>query len=143
MNHPVTNLGYRIDCNGKSLFFTGDHEPLSNIYEPGSADHEEYQHIIEDRNKTIYEHLDGLDLMIADSSYTNLEYPDRQGWGHGTFASCLTMAKTVGARTLVFTHHEPGRSDEALDVIKTRLDGIRQPGDPEMVVAREGLEINL
>ena len=35
LNHPVVNLGYRIDCNGKSIFFTGDHEPHYNIYEPG------------------------------------------------------------------------------------------------------------
>ena len=25
LNHPVVNFGYRIDCNGKSVFFTGDH----------------------------------------------------------------------------------------------------------------------
>jgi phosphoribosyl 1,2-cyclic phosphodiesterase len=25
MNHPVINLGYRISCKGKSVFFTGDH----------------------------------------------------------------------------------------------------------------------
>jgi phosphoribosyl 1,2-cyclic phosphodiesterase len=34
MNHPVVNFGYRIEANGKSIFFTGDHEPPQNIYEP-------------------------------------------------------------------------------------------------------------
>ncbi|MDQ6952412.1 MAG: MBL fold metallo-hydrolase, partial [Mariprofundaceae bacterium] len=34
MNHPVINFGYRIDCHGKSMFFTGDHEPPYNIYKP-------------------------------------------------------------------------------------------------------------
>lgn len=34
-NHPVTNLGYRIDCNGKSVFFTGDHEPWYNPHAAG------------------------------------------------------------------------------------------------------------
>ena len=33
MNHPVLTYGYRIDCNGKSLFFSGDHEPPHNIYQ--------------------------------------------------------------------------------------------------------------
>ena len=28
MNHPVLNFGYKIECNGKSIFFTGDNEPL-------------------------------------------------------------------------------------------------------------------
>ena len=31
MNHPVTDLGYRVECNGRSVFFTGDHEPFYNI----------------------------------------------------------------------------------------------------------------
>ncbi|MEN9868324.1 MAG: hypothetical protein RL748_3914, partial [Pseudomonadota bacterium] len=30
MNHPVINFGYRITCNGKSMFFTGDHEAFYN-----------------------------------------------------------------------------------------------------------------
>jgi phosphoribosyl 1,2-cyclic phosphodiesterase len=34
LNHPVVNFGYRIDCGGKSVFFTGDHEPWGNIYAP-------------------------------------------------------------------------------------------------------------
>jgi hypothetical protein len=35
LNHPVVNFGYRIDCGGKSVFFTGDHEPWPNIYHAG------------------------------------------------------------------------------------------------------------
>lgn len=27
LNHPVINYGYRIEARGKSVFFTGDHEP--------------------------------------------------------------------------------------------------------------------
>jgi hypothetical protein len=38
MNHPVTNLGYRIACRGKSLFFTGDHEPFTNPHPEGDPD---------------------------------------------------------------------------------------------------------
>ena len=37
MNHPVIDFGYRIEANGKSVFFTGDHEPPLNIYAPGEA----------------------------------------------------------------------------------------------------------
>ncbi|HEY5799397.1 MAG TPA: MBL fold metallo-hydrolase, partial [Burkholderiaceae bacterium] len=48
LSHPVVDLGYRIDCNGRSLFFTGDHEPYYNIYEPGEADYAQYQVLIEE-----------------------------------------------------------------------------------------------
>lgn len=43
LNHPVINFGYRIECAGKSVFFTGDHEPPFNIYEPGDDRFTEYQ----------------------------------------------------------------------------------------------------
>ena len=29
LNHPVVNFGYRVDGDGKSMFFTGDHEPAT------------------------------------------------------------------------------------------------------------------
>ena len=28
----MISLGYRTDCNGKSVFFTGDHEPWYNLH---------------------------------------------------------------------------------------------------------------
>lgn len=34
LNHPVLNFGYRIEADGKALFFTGDYEPPFNIYAP-------------------------------------------------------------------------------------------------------------
>ncbi len=38
-SHPVLNFGYRIDCDGQSIFFTGDYEPRLNIY---ALEDEEY-----------------------------------------------------------------------------------------------------
>ena len=37
MSHPVVDFGYRIEANGKSMFFTGDHEPPLNHFAPGDA----------------------------------------------------------------------------------------------------------
>jgi phosphoribosyl 1,2-cyclic phosphodiesterase len=116
LSHPVIDFGYRIECNGKSVFFTGDHEPPYNIYEPGEPDFHEYQIFVDERNHAIDEAMRGVDVLIADSSYTDAEYPSKKGWGHGTFSSSIASAHRAGVKLLYCTHHEPTRSDDALEV---------------------------
>ena len=115
LNHPVVNLGYRIDCNGKSVFFTGDHEPHTNIYSPEDDGYAEYQSLIEEQHCSIVEAIQGVDVLIADSAYTVEEYPSKKGWGHGTFDSSIKLAQAANAKTLYCTHHEPTRSDDDLE----------------------------
>jgi len=117
LNHPVINFGYRIEAGGKSVFFTGDHEPPQNIYAPGDADHAEYQQFLNERERAIVRAMQGVDVLIADSSYTAAEYPGKRGWGHGSFASSIDYARRAGARVLFCTHHEPTRSDDALEAV--------------------------
>lgn len=115
LNHPVIDFGYRIECNGKSVFFTGDHEPPYNIYEPGDDGYDEYQVFVDDKVRAIQDAIRGVDVFIADSSYTDAEYPAKKGWGHGTFGSSIALAHAADAKVLFCTHHEPTRSDDALE----------------------------
>ena len=116
LNHPVIDFGYRIECNGKSVFFTGDHEPPYNIYEPGDEAYDEYQVFVDEKEHAIQEAIRGVDVYIADCSYTDAEYPAKKGWGHGTFSTSIASAHGAGAKLLFCTHHEPTRSDDALEV---------------------------
>ncbi|MBA4419432.1 MAG: MBL fold metallo-hydrolase, partial [Syntrophus sp. (in: bacteria)] len=100
MNHPVLNFGYRIDCQGKSVFFTGDNEQLYNIYQPGDDYYAEYDNQISRKNDMLADFIRGVDVLIADSAYTEQEYPAKKGWGHGTYKSCVDLAKNVGAKAL-------------------------------------------
>jgi len=145
LNHPVINFGYRVDCNGKSVFFTGDHEPHYNIYAPDDEGHDEYQTLIEDKEKAIIEAMRGVDVLIADSSYTIEEYPSKKGWGHGTFDSSIAMGKKAGAKIVYCTHHEPTRNDDVLqrEFEKVLARHPRQDGDPEYRLAGEGEEIEI
>lgn len=140
MNHPVIDFGYRIEANGKSVFFTGDHEPPTNIYEAGEDGHDEYQSFVNDKAADIRRAMEGVDVLIADCSYTEKEYPAKKGWGHGTFQTSIQYAKDAGAKVLFCTHHEPTRSDDALDEVfrQVLIDNPRQAGDPEYRLAREG-----
>jgi phosphoribosyl 1,2-cyclic phosphodiesterase len=140
MNHPVIDFGYRIEANGKSVFFTGDHEPPSNIYEPGDEGWAEYQSCIDEKAASIRRAMHGVDVLIADCSYTTQEYPAKKGWGHGTFNSSIEYAKNAGAKVLFCTHHEPTRSDDALEAAfgQVQLDNPPQAGGPDCRLAREG-----
>lgn len=140
MNHPVVDFGYRIEANGKSVFFTGDHEPPQNIYAPHDPDFAEYQSFIDEKSASLLRAMAGVDVLIADCSYTTDEYLNKKGWGHGTFHSSIDYAKRAGAKMLYCTHHEPTRSDDALEAVFEQVihNHPRQAGDPQYRLAREG-----
>lgn len=140
LNHPVINFGYRIESNGKSVFFTGDHEPPYNIYEPTDDEYAEYQAFVDEKENAILNAMRGVDVLIADTSYTAQEYPAKKGWGHGTFESSIQAAQKIGARVLYCTHHEPTRSDDALEQVFAQALAAHpsQPGGPDIRLAREG-----
>lgn len=140
MNHPVINFGYRIEANGKSVFFTGDHEPPQNIYEPGDEEYDEYQFVVDQKTEGILQAMRGVDVLIADCSYTEQEYPAKRGWGHGTFNSSINYAVKAGAKVLFCTHHEPTRTDNALDTVFQQVlaENPPQAGGPDYRLAREG-----
>lgn len=145
LNHPVVDFGYRVDCNGKSMFFTGDHEPWDNIYDPGDEGYDEFKAMIDEKQKGMDDFLRGVDVLIVDCSYTTAEYPAKRGWGHGTFAGAIELARRVGAKQLVCTHHEPTRSDDQLERVfdEVMQQYPSQPGDPKIMLSHEGLEIEL
>lgn len=145
LNHPVINLGYRIDCDGKSVFFTGDHEPYANIYDPADAEYADYQRIVDEKQGQVEAAMAGVDLLIADCSYTAAEYPAKRGWGHGTFEGNVDLARRVGARRLACTHHEPTRTDDELERVfaAALATGAVAADGAEVLLAREGLEIIL
>jgi len=145
LNHPVLNVGYRIDCNGSSIFFTGDHEPHFNIYEKYDDGHDEYQNLIDEQRDSIIDAISGVDILVADSAFTLEEYQSKKGWGHGTFDSSIQLAKDVGAKILYCTHHEPARSDDELE--EAFAEALKRNEDVagclDIRLAREGAEIEI
>ena len=143
MNHPVLTFGYRIECNGRSVLFSGDHEPVQNIYPPDDEFYEQYQELVDQKRNRLIEFIRDTDVAILDAMYTEEEYPTKVGWGHGTFKSTLDLATKANAKRVVFTHHEPLRNDDMLDAklaeVRAELEG--QEGVPEPLIAYEGLEI--
>jgi phosphoribosyl 1,2-cyclic phosphodiesterase len=149
MSHPVTNFGYRVEGDGRTMFFTGDHEPWVNIYAPEDDEFAEYQQMIDQQQAELDRHLLGLDFMIADSSYTAAEYKaGKIGWGHGTYEGHIAWARRLGVKRFACTHHEPTRSDDQLETVFAAAlasSGYRAGAadEPEIMLAREGVEIQL
>ncbi|AKU24426.1 MBL fold metallo-hydrolase [Massilia sp. MB5] len=145
MSHPVTDLGYRIESGGKSLFFTGDHEPLYNLFPQGHPEHALCQLQVDERTRAIDAAAQGVDALIVDSSYTREEYPSKRGWGHGTFDAALAMAIRTGAKVLYCTHHEPTRSDDELEAVFAEVMARHAPLPEglQVFLAYEGLEVEL
>jgi len=141
LSHPVLNFGYRIDCDGQSLFFSGDYEPLFNIYNPEDHEFEEYQFFIDQKQQEIIAAVKDVDALIIDSSYTAEEYENKKGWGHGTYTGAIQLAKAAKVKKLFFTHHEPTRSDEQLEQIYQTLVNENPELPFEMVLAKEGCDM--
>lgn len=135
VRHPSFVLGYRIRAGGRVVCFIPDNELDGDGYgelEPG----------FESR---IVDFVGDADLLIHDAMYTEDEYPKRAGWGHSTFEQSVRLAREGGVKQLLFTHHDPTRTDYELEAIiaKMREEGAR--GGSGLVVegAQEGVDYRL
>ncbi len=142
MNHPVLTFGYKIAADGKTLFFSGDHEDISNIYSPEEPDHAAYEQHVQEKRAAILQAIHGVDVLIVDAQYTDAEYATKIGWGHSSYTQSLRLAREAQVGALYLTHHEPTRTDDALDAI---LDDLRRThtAPPEVHMAVEGLCIEI
>jgi ribonuclease BN (tRNA processing enzyme) len=85
----------------------------------------------------------GADLLIHDAQYVDADR--KPGWGHSTMEAAIDVALHASVRQLVLYHHDPERSDDALDEIGALAARVveRRHGKLRVTVAREGLEITL
>ncbi len=65
--------------------------------------------------------MKGADVVLADAQYTAQEYPRFKGWGHSCMEHWPHMAAQAEVRRLLFTHHDPGRTDVELETLKETI----------------------
>jgi phosphoribosyl 1,2-cyclic phosphodiesterase len=118
LNHPDRATGYRIEFDGRAICYITDTE-----HEPGKPD------------SNVLSLMRDADIVIYDSTYTDAEFTTAQGFGHSTWQEGVRLADAAGAKTLVIFHHEPTRTDAAMDDIAAAAETMR----PGTVVAREGM----
>jgi phosphoribosyl 1,2-cyclic phosphodiesterase len=134
--HPGVCLGYRFSYGGRTLTFVTDNE----LYLPGNAElhGEEYM----DR---LAEFVEGSDLLITDTTYTDEEYPARVGWGHSCVSQVARLAHKARVKRLCIFHHDPAQSDDDIDrkLLSTQEALSRMGGAVEAIAPREREELQL
>ena len=147
LNHTAPCLAYRIEAGGATLVYATDHEPNaetlwrsdrasrdfspSAMLHPADARHAEF--------------LRGADLVIHDAQYLAAEYPERVRWGHSTMEYAVDVALAARVERLVLFHHDPSRTDVALDrVLAAATDRVARSGSAmEVLTAAEGMQLVL
>lgn len=155
-NHPIRSLIYHLTEKGKSIVYTGDHEPYYNLFDMGKEEPlEEVDDIFFDdpdttvasANGRFVSFIKGVDLLIIDCQYIPEEYSSlRRGFGHSSWDKCLDWMKEADVKKMVLTHHDPARTDDEIDEIFGDIRGaaVTRGIDPEKILmAREGMEIEI
>src|SRR3546814_1734937 len=88
--------GYRVDFAGRSLCYVTDTE------------HDE-----ERLDRNVLELIEGADLVIYDSTYTDEEFSKFRNWGHSTWQEGVRLCDKAGVGKLVLFHHDPSHRSEA------------------------------
>jgi phosphoribosyl 1,2-cyclic phosphodiesterase len=122
LNHPNGATGYRIEHNGRAVCYVTDTE-----------------HVRGEIDQNILRLIEGADLVIYDSTYTEAEYADHIGWGHSTWNEGMRLCRAAGAGRLVIFHHEPDHDDAFMDQLQTEATAAWN----SIVVAREGMLLGL
>ena len=122
LNHPNDATAYRIDYNGHSAVYVTDTEHV-----PGKLD------------QNILDIIEGADLVIYDSTYTEEEWPAKVGWGHSTWNEGMRLCQAANVKRFAIFHHEPDHDDAFMDKLAVEAEAA---WDANFVV-REGMVISL
>ena len=95
LNHPNGATGYRIEYGGRSLCYVTDTE-----------------HVVGKLDENVLGLIEGADLVIYDSTYTDEEFPSKIGWGHSTWQEGIRLCKAADVRSLAIFHHDPDHEDD-------------------------------
>jgi anti-anti-sigma factor len=132
LQHPGTAYAYRIDNGVSSVVLATDGE---------------YKHLSATHTKGYIDFFAGADVLIFDAMFSVRESFIREDWGHSSALIGADMARHAGVKKLVLFHHDPvSEDDEVWRLGREAEEYLAQdPGaiPPSVVVATEGLEINL
>ena len=140
LHHPALTLGFRIEADGATVVYSTDHEPSAAALTDTGAlkgfDREDALHVGFVRD---------ADLLIHDAQYLEEEYPAKVGWGHSTVEYAVDVAVAADVRRLALFHHDPTRTDDAVDALveraRVRADAVGFTG--AVFAATEGMTVSL
>lgn len=138
LNHPALTLGYRIEVDGAVMVYFCDHEPHSSALLSGKCE-------ITGIDCQYTDFVAGADLVIHDAQYVAADFPAKLGWGHSSVEYAVRVCREAGVKRVALTHHDPLRTDDAIDrIIADARAALRDEGASiEVFGAAEGAVIEL
>ena len=131
--HPGPTVGFRIEEEGHVLAYLTDHEPgLGTDLATASGEW------ISGHGLAF-----GADVLFHDCQYTEVEYPEKVGWGHSSTAQVALFAEKAKAERLLLFHHDPMHTDADLEVMCERVRERWGVDDERCEIAAEGMTFQL
>ena len=148
-NHPGICAGYRLFTSSGSVAYFPDSEPYELLKmqfasRDGISEEEARDFARTERTKMV-QFLQGCDVVILDTQYTDEEYAQHIGWGHSSLSSVVSLALDAEVRQLLLFHHDPNHDDEMIDKMVEQARALVKKSGKTLEVdgAREGAEILL
>jgi phosphoribosyl 1,2-cyclic phosphodiesterase/CheY-like chemotaxis protein len=148
-NHPGICAGYRLFTSSGSVAYFPDSEPYELLKmqlasRDGINEEEARDFATAERTKMV-EFLQGCDVVILDTQYTDEEYAQHIGWGHSSLSSVVSLTLDAEVRQLLLFHHDPNHDDEMIDKMVEHARALVKKSGKTLEVegAREGAEILL
>jgi L-ascorbate metabolism protein UlaG (beta-lactamase superfamily) len=121
--------GYRVSDGTSVLTYMPDHCPT--LVGPGPDGWGEY-------HPAALEFAEGADALVHDAQLMADELSTGASFGHAAAEYAVALGRRGGARRVVLFHHQPDRTDNALDELEKRFDA-----ETQVVVAAESLVLQL
>jgi phosphoribosyl 1,2-cyclic phosphodiesterase len=101
-------FGYRVSDGVSTIAYLSDHGPFA--LGPGSDGLGEF-------HDAALELAHGVDLLIHDAQHTASEFAPVAHFGHSAIEYAIGLAERSGVSRLLLFHHDPWRTDDALDAL--------------------------
>ena len=122
LNHASGATGYRIEFEGKSVCYVTDTE-----------------HVVGKPDQNVLKLIEGADLVIYDSTYTDDEFEEHIGWGHSTWQEGVRLCKAANVKRLAIFHHDPDHEDDFMEAIEVEA----KAAFPGSFVSRETMLVEV
>lgn len=101
LNHPSGATAYRIEYGGKAACYVTDTE-----------------HVVGKPDESVLGIIEGADLVVYDSTYTDDEFPSKVGWGHSTWQEGVRLCQAARVKQLAIFHHDPDHEDPFMEKVE-------------------------
>lgn len=107
LNHPNGATGYRIEHGGKAFCYVTDTE-----------------HVVGKPDQNVLGLIEGADLVVYDSTYTDEEFQKHIGWGHSTWQEAVRLCRAADVGRLAIFHHDPDHDDAFMEGVERQAQAL-------------------